>query len=232
MVKITDRIRIIELLEPDFFGTILNHNVVIIEKGPSGGLMLVDTSLPENYDDLEKYLKSWGYSIEDISDIIITHAHPDHFGNAERIKRESKAKIYAHEEEKFEMKKVKFEDVKKEFNNVSDVEIQKTLDRINNMKVEIPTVDVKLKGGEELGGFRVIHVPGHTKGHIALMGEGVLIVGDAIRNINGVKPPIKFFCWDYEKALRSFNYLLSLPFRILIPYHGEILHEYNAYYFI
>ncbi|GAA5419039.1 hypothetical protein Stok01_00995 [Sulfurisphaera tokodaii] len=32
MVKITDRIRIAELLEPNFFGTILNHNVVIIEK--------------------------------------------------------------------------------------------------------------------------------------------------------------------------------------------------------
>lgn len=114
MVKINNKIRIIELLEPDFFGTILNHNVVLIENGPSGGLMLVDTSLPENFENLEKYLKSWGYSISDISDIVITHAHPDHFGNAEKIRREAKAKIYAHELEEFNLGgKIPVEEVKK-----------------------------------------------------------------------------------------------------------------------
>ncbi len=58
---------------------------------------MVDTSLPENLDNIESYLRSWGYSIEDISDIVITHFHPDHIGNAMEIKKRSKARIYAHE---------------------------------------------------------------------------------------------------------------------------------------
>lgn len=223
MVKITKRVRIAELLEPDFFGTVLNHNVTVIENGPSGGLMLIDTSLPENYDALEKHLKSWGFSIADISDIVITHSHPDHFANAQRIKRESKAKVYAHELEEFRLDKVSFDEVKKALPNLNEREIEKTLERINNMKVEIPKVNVKLKGGENLAGFTVLHVPGHTKGHIALFGEGILITGDSIRNVdNKITPPLEFFCWDYEKAVNSFRYLLSLPYKILIPYHGEL----------
>jgi len=223
MVKISKRVRIAELLEPDFFGTVLNHNVVVIEKGPSGGLMLVDTSLPENFETLEKFLKSWGYSISDISDVVITHSHPDHFGNAERIKREAKAKIYAHELEEFKLEKVDFNEVKTALKEVSEEEIKKTLDRINNMKIEIPSVDIRLKGGEDLAGFKVLHVPGHTKGHIALFGEGILITGDAVRNFSVLSPPLKFFCWDYEKAVNSFKFLVSLPYKILVPYHGELV---------
>ncbi|AWR98043.1 MBL fold metallo-hydrolase [Acidianus sulfidivorans JP7] len=224
MVKIKNNIRIAELLEPNFFGTILNHNVVIVEKGPSGGLMIIDTSLPCNIVTLENYLKSWGYSLEDISDIVITHSHPDHYGNAEYIKKIAKAKIYAHELEDFnsggELNK---EEIKKEF-PIDDEEIEKTVKRIGAINAPIPSVDVKLKGGEDLAGFKVIHVPGHTKGHIALFGQGVLIVGDAIRNTQKmIRPPIKFFCWDYEKALKSYNYLLSLNYEILVPYHGDLV---------
>jgi len=225
MVRITKRVRIAELLEPEFFASVLNHNVTIIENGPNGGLMIIDTSLPENFDTLEKFLKSWGYSISDISDIVITHSHPDHFGNAERIKREAKAKIYAHELEEFRIEKVGFNEVKKTLKDVDQDEIKKTLDRINNMKIEIPTVDVKLKGGEELSGFKVLHVPGHTKGHIALFGEGVVITGDAVRNVGELAPPLEFFCWNYEQAVNSFKFLASLPYKVLIPYHGELVYK-------
>lgn len=225
MVRIRSRVRIAELLEPDFFGTVLNHNVTIIENGPHGGLMLVDTSLPCNLDVLEKYLKAWGYSIEDVSDIVITHFHPDHYGNAEAIKKMSKAKIYAHELEEIPNSKFSLEDVKKEF-NVSEEEIIKTIRRIEKINAPVPTVDIKLKGGEDLAGFKVLHVPGHTKGHIALFGEGVLIVGDAVRATERkIRPPIKFFSWNYEKAVEAFNYLLSLNYEVMIPYHGELIYK-------
>jgi len=97
MVRLTSRVRIAELVEPDFFGGFLNQNVVVIERGPNGGLMLVDTGLPELFEQLEARLRSWGFSIEDVSDVVITHWHQDHAGNAERIRREAKAKVYAHE---------------------------------------------------------------------------------------------------------------------------------------
>ncbi|MEM3353850.1 MAG: MBL fold metallo-hydrolase, partial [Saccharolobus sp.] len=77
MVKV-GKLRIMELLEPNFFGGVLNHNIVIIEKGPNGGLMMIDTGLPGYLEEISKFLRSWNFHIEDISDIVITHWHPDH----------------------------------------------------------------------------------------------------------------------------------------------------------
>ncbi|MFP3065191.1 MAG: MBL fold metallo-hydrolase [Sulfolobus sp.] len=221
MVKISERIRVLELIELEFFGRVLNHNVVIIERGPSGGLMLVDTSLPQNFDQIEKYLNSWGYSIEDISDIVITHFHVDHYGNAETIRRISKAKVYAHKDENFEIKEFSVNEAVEEL-KVSKEEVIKTIERINKIRAERPEIDIRLKGGEVLGEFEVIHVPGHTKGHIALYNGEVLIAGDAVRNVNGLSPPLRTFSWDYKKAVESFNNLIDMKYKVLVPYHGEL----------
>jgi glyoxylase-like metal-dependent hydrolase (beta-lactamase superfamily II) len=229
---LTKGVRIIELFEPEFFGTVLNHNVTIVEKGPSGGLMMIDTGLPGYLEIIEKGLKSFGYTLEDISDVVITHYHIDHSGNAEEIKKISKAKIYAHENEvpylsKNEQKfNLKYDDVKDEL-KVCEEDFERTMKRINSMKFSPVTVDVKLKGGEEIGNFKVINVPGHTPGHIALYDGNLLIAGDAVRNIKGkISPPFKFFCWDYEKAVNSFNNLLSMKFKYLVPFHGDIIFFY------
>ncbi len=223
MVKINDHVRVLELVEPNFFGRILNHNVVVIDRGPNGGLMMIDSSLPENLDKMEKYLRSWGFSLVDVSDIVLTHFHPDHIGNAMEIKKIARAKIYAHELEELTIfNNITYDKVKDEF-NVSEEEFRSTINKINSMYYEIPKIDVHLKGGEELGRFKVIHTPGHTRGHIVLYDREVLIAGDAIRNYNGLKPPIKFFSWNYEKAVEYFNYLLNLQYKYLIPYHGEVI---------
>ena len=224
MVRLNNRVRIAELVERDFFGGFLNQNVVVIERGPSGGLMLVDTGLPELFEELEVRLKSWGYSLEDVSDIVITHWHQDHAGNAERIRREAKARVYAHELEVLRARKfdVPYEVIAEELKRPLEV-VKRTMDRINNITYEEPKEVTRLRGGEDLAGFKVIHVPGHTQGHIALFDGETLIVGDAVRGINGVyTPPLKLFSWDYELAVKSFERLMSLPYKFLIPYHGEV----------
>ncbi|NON61674.1 MBL fold metallo-hydrolase [Acidianus sp. RZ1] len=216
------RIRIAEIIERGFFGRNLNHNVVLTD-GPSGGLMIVDTSLPGYLDYIESYLKAWGYSLEDISDIVITHSHEDHAGNAEEIRKISKAKVYAHQDEVFGKQnyRISYEQVRKEI-DVDKRDFEDTMRRISSLEYEIPKIDVKLKGGERIGKFEVLHVPGHTRGHIALFDGEILIVGDAVRNVDKISPPLDFFCWDYEKAVESYKRLISLPYRLLIPFHGEI----------
>lgn len=229
---LTKGVRIIELFEPNFFGTVLNHNITVIEKGPSEGLMIIDTGLPGYLNMIENGLKSFGYSIEDISDIVITHYHIDHSGNAEEIRKLSKAKVYAHELEVPYLSKNEqsfnlfYEDVKNEL-KVSKEEFESTLKRINSMKFTPVNVDVKLRGGEELGDFKVLLVPGHTQGHVALYNGEILIVGDAVKNVRGViSPPFRFFCWDYVKAVNSFKLLLSMRFKYLIPFHGDIVFNF------
>ncbi|MCQ4366459.1 MAG: MBL fold metallo-hydrolase [Sulfolobales archaeon] len=224
MVRLTSRVRIAELVEPDFFGGFLNQNVVVIERGPNGGLMLVDTGLPELFEQLEARLRSWGFSIEDVSDVVITHWHQDHAGNAERIRREAKAKVYAHELEVLRARKfnVPYEAIAEELKVPLEV-VKRTMDRINKVTYEEPKEVIRLRGGEDLAGFKVVHVPGHTEGHIALFDGETLIAGDAIRGIRGVyTPPLRLFSQDHERAISSFNRLMSLPYKLLIPFHGEV----------
>ncbi|MCI2414657.1 MAG: MBL fold metallo-hydrolase [Candidatus Aramenus sp.] len=222
MVTVNNKVKVIELLEPDFFGFTLNHNVVVSKNAPGGGLLLIDTSLPENLDELERRLKAWGYSIEDVSDVVVTHFHPDHYGNAEEIRRRAKAKVYAHYLEDVVEGEITYSQAKEEF-NVSEEDFERTVKRISAYKLPKPTVDVSLRGGERIGDFQVIHTPGHTKGHVVLFDGQVLVTGDAVRNYNGLRPPVKFFCWDYQKAVEQFHFLLNLPYRFLIPYHGEVV---------
>ncbi|BBG24857.1 MBL fold metallo-hydrolase [Sulfuracidifex tepidarius] len=213
------KIQVIKLKERDFFGRELAHNVVLVIDGD--GVTMIDTSLPENFDSLAHQLKELNLSLEDVSRVVLSHSHPDHVGNAEAIRRISGARVYAHREENFTQSNfnLSYEEVNSEI-PVSREEFDRTLERINQIKMDLPRIDVKLEGGEDISGFRVLHTPGHTPGHIALFDGENLVAGDAIRNENGLMPPLRFFNWNNEMALKSFNFLTSLPYKRVIPYHG------------
>ena len=66
-------------------------------------------------------------------------------------------------------------------------------------------VDRKLVEGDEVAGFKVIDVPGHSAGHVAFWREsdGVLVLGDVLNNQNsltgfprGLTVPFDFFTPD------------------------------------
>ena len=73
-----------------------------------------------------------------------------------------------------------------------------------------------------LGGARVLHVPGHTRGSIALHlpTRRAVIVGDALQIIRGrLAPPSRFFSEDLALAQRSIQRLASLDVDVLIFSH-------------
>ena len=51
-----------------------------------GGLTLVDAGLPAFYAQLEELLRSRGRTVADIDALLLTHAHADHVGIAERVR--------------------------------------------------------------------------------------------------------------------------------------------------
>ncbi len=63
------------------------------------GAAVVDPGLPgpDTYKILVSRLQQAGLKIKDIHSVIVTHSHPDHFGGAARIAKESGAKVIAHE---------------------------------------------------------------------------------------------------------------------------------------
>ena len=62
------------------------------------GLAVVDPGLPgpKSWRSLKSRLKTAGFRVRDIHTVIVTHSHPDHFGGAGRIMKESGADIVAH----------------------------------------------------------------------------------------------------------------------------------------
>ena len=75
----------------------LAHVNAYLIRGDSGYL-LVDAgwNTSESFDTLQKKLAEIGADIKDISQILVTHIHPDHYGMAGRIKQLSGASITIH----------------------------------------------------------------------------------------------------------------------------------------
>jgi len=64
----------------------------------SQGVALVDPGLPgpPTWKAIQDRLRSVGLRARDVHTLIVTHSHPDHFGGAARLARETGAKVVAH----------------------------------------------------------------------------------------------------------------------------------------
>ena len=83
--------------------------------------------------------------------------------------------------------------------------------------------DLRLHDGDTIGDLRVVHVPGHTAGSIALVREdGVVFSGDALlSDMHGaVLPPDPRLAHDRAQAAASAERIRALHFRLLLTGHG------------
>jgi glyoxylase-like metal-dependent hydrolase (beta-lactamase superfamily II) len=94
-------------------------------------------------------------------------------------------------------------------------------------------VDRRLSEGDEVAGFRVLDVPGHSPGHVAYWRESdrVLILGDVLNNVNvvtgrpGLNEPKWFFTSDPERNRSSAKRLGELEPRLVLFGHGAPLRD-------
>ena len=89
-------------------------------------------------------------------------------------------------------------------------------------------VDRKLSEGDEVAGFQILHVPGHSAGHLAFWRESdrVLIAGDVFNTadpltlIPGLRMPKDAFTPDPAQNRRSAKRLAELEPSLLLVGHG------------
>jgi glyoxylase-like metal-dependent hydrolase (beta-lactamase superfamily II) len=87
------------------------------------------------------------------------------------------------------------------------------------------TVGERLTDGQVVdvaGGLEVVHTPGHSPGHVAYLHRlsGVLITGDSIFNVRGVRWPIKSFCTDFRLTQKTAHRLAELEYTTAAFTHG------------
>jgi glyoxylase-like metal-dependent hydrolase (beta-lactamase superfamily II) len=94
-------------------------------------------------------------------------------------------------------------------------------------------VDRRLHEGDEVAGFEVLHVPGHSAGHVAFWRESdrVLIAGDVITTIDtltllpGLREPKKFFTPDPAQNRLSIKRIAALEPAVVAVGHGPPLRD-------
>jgi glyoxylase-like metal-dependent hydrolase (beta-lactamase superfamily II) len=209
-------------------------NFYLIEDG--GRLTLVDAGAPGDWDLLVRSIAALGRGLADLEAVLLTHAHSDHTGFAERAREEAHATVRVHEAD------VEVATTGRARKNQSGVgrylvrvEAYRTLFsllRRGALKI-VPIGEVSAFGeGETLdvpGSPRVIHAPGHTEGSCAILLEArrALITGDVLATRNPLTgrrgPQIgpDGLNRDSEQALRSLDALAGLPADLVLPGHGD-----------
>jgi len=94
-------------------------------------------------------------------------------------------------------------------------------------------VDRRLHEGDEVAGFKVIDVPGHSAGHVAYWRESdrTLICGDVFTNIDtitglpGLHEPKSFFTPDPARNRESMKRLAALEPELVCFGHGRPLRD-------
>jgi glyoxylase-like metal-dependent hydrolase (beta-lactamase superfamily II) len=131
------------------------------------------------------------FSLRNLTHILITHGHIDHFGGLPYIRERSTAQICIHEldrrivsnhQERLSLAAHRLE----EFLTEAGVKPEQRAKQIEMYKItkslfQSVTVDQTYEAmGMKLGSFKFIHVPGHCAGHVMIRLDDVLFSGDHI----------------------------------------------------
>lgn len=154
---------------------------VVLDSG--GAPHLIDSGLGATEDALASGLGQLGFAPGDVRSVTLTHLHGDHTGAADAVRRAGGATVGIHRGDAvFDRPRTVPRTVLDEW-GVPAGEAG-VLAAVTLPLFTIPVVDVELEDGQSLPipgrDLRVVHTPGHTKGHACIVSatERILFTGD------------------------------------------------------
>ncbi len=202
-----------------------DSHAYVVGKPDSDDISIVEAGLMGLGDYKLEQLDAMGISRKQVKRIILTHTHTDHIGALpEMLKELPHVEVWAHNDEALPLERGDsrivwgnrmFADaVKAQFGVTDDyfnIQVQRKL-------VADETLDL---GGLE---FRVVHVPGHSCGSIALLNEEhkLLISGDTIY-ADGAIGRYDLASASGAELLTSLRLIATLGVDILLPSHNRIV---------
>lgn len=188
---------------------------------------------------LRRGLRAAGYEPVDVSRIIVTHAHIDHYGLSGRLMELTGAQLWMHALTDLDCEKYRHPDtaMARRRDTYSDhglpeAELETVAYGLEDWMPYLHSVveaSTRLRGGERIGiggrDWHVVHTPGHSVGHICLWSPelGIVLSGDHL--LPGVTPPVTFergFDADPLRSyLESLERIESLRPALVLPGHGK-----------
>jgi hydroxyacylglutathione hydrolase len=190
----------------------------------SNQVILVDTGIHGNAKRIIKKIEDEGFKPEQVSLIILTHAHADHTGSVVELKKITGAKVAIHKNDAPYLMEGKSAPVIP-ISGAGKV----VAGMIKNRPVKIGTAkpDIFIEDEMDLNEFgikgKVILTPGHTEGSVSIfLDSGNCIVGDMIGASFG-KPTYGMFCMDLEKLKESIDKIKSSNAKkVYLSHNGTI----------
>jgi glyoxylase-like metal-dependent hydrolase (beta-lactamase superfamily II) len=203
------------------------------------GLTIVDAGVPRSWNSLQRVLAEIGRGAEEIRALVLTHAHFDHIGFAERARTELGIPVHLHENDvPLARKPLQYthERARSRYLLTKPKALPHVFGFLAARAFWPPPLGAvepfaDLAGGQldVPGSPRVVFTPGHTLGHCALHlpDRDAVIAGDAIVMLDpytGARGPrivAGAATADSERALRSLDALAGLDAGTVLTGHGE-----------
>ncbi|MFX3632118.1 MAG: MBL fold metallo-hydrolase [Candidatus Pristimantibacillus sp.] len=199
-------------------------NCYLVEEENS--LTLIDAALPNNAAAIIEAAKEIG---KPITRIVLTHAHSDHIGALDQLKRQlPSVSVYISARDSRLLAGDRSLD-----SGEPNTDIRGGVPKPNQIQTK---PDVFLQDGDRVGSLRAIATPGHTPGSMSFLDTrgNELIAGDAWQTRGGIAvtgqmnpwfPFPAWATWDKVTALESARKLLKLNPSLLAVGHGNLLAE-------
>jgi glyoxylase-like metal-dependent hydrolase (beta-lactamase superfamily II) len=208
-------------------------NWYLVEEG--GRITIVDAGLPASWQSLLEALGGIGRSPGDVEALVLTHAHFDHIGFADRARVELGVPVWVHENDASLTKRpwlYMSERSPLSYLGSRTLPIVASFIRAGAPRVG-PIRQVRRFGNEGVldvpGSPRILFTPGHTLGHVALhlperdavISGDALVTHDPYTDTRGPRVVARAATADSERALASLELLANSGAGTLLPGHGE-----------
>lgn len=200
-----------------------------------GEFILVDAGMPKSANEIVTEVAERFGEKNHPKAIVLTHGHFDHVGSLVELLEKWDVPVYAHELE------LPYLIGEKDY-PPGDPTVDGGL--VSELSPMFPNHGINIKGNinklptdgtiPTMKGWKWIHTPGHTPGHISLFREQdrALIAGDAFVTVKQeslykvmiqqkeISGPPKYYTTDWDAAFESVKKLQALKPRIAITGHG------------
>ena len=202
------------------------------------GVILVDSGMKEHWHQhIMPYMDSIGFDAKELRAILVTHSDVDHCGsNQLAVEANPRIGIWAHTGDADLISNLEVM-ISNRYREAEGVHLLREDDsalawmRENTATIPVTT---RLTGGEQFLTMdnrwaTVLHVPGHSEGHLALWFEALAtaIIGDAVlhrfvptKEVNPAFPPTYRYVNQYLESIRI---LRSLRLDTMLTSHYKVL---------